>query len=63
MGGDALQPGGPSGPQWGPLIDQRGLISDELAWLEATGRRREAARTKEEIARIDTRLQELGLTP
>lgn len=45
----------------GPLIDQRGLIADELAWLEASGRRAAAARTRDEIARIDARLAELGV--
>lgn len=45
----------------GPLLDQRGLISDELAWMEATGRDREAALTRAEIARIDAELARLGV--
>ena len=47
----------------GPLIEQRGLISDELAWLEATGQHREAERTRQEIAQINGNLAELSGTP
>jgi len=45
----------------GPLIDQRGLVSDELAWLEATGRNSAAADTRAELERINARLAELGV--
>jgi hypothetical protein len=45
----------------GPLIDQKGLISDELAWAEATGRVDRAARIREEIERIDRELDRLGI--
>jgi len=47
----------------GPLVEQRGLISDELVWLEATGQRQEAERTKDEIAKINKNLAELGVAP
>ncbi len=47
----------------GPLIEQRGLISDELVWLEATGQQREAERTRQEIAQINRNLAELGGAP
>lgn len=47
----------------GPLIEQRGLISDELVWLEATGQQREAERTRHEIAQINKNLSELGGAP
>jgi hypothetical protein len=53
--------GGEAARSAGPLIDQRGLISDELAWMEATGREQEAARTRDEIARIDAELARLGV--
>lgn len=45
----------------GPLLDQRNLIADELDWLEATGRSARAARTRDEIARIDRELDRLGI--
>jgi hypothetical protein len=54
---------GPAAASAGPLIDQRGLIADELAWLEATGRERDAARTRDEIGRIDAELARLGVEP
>jgi len=43
----------------GPLLDQRGLLSDEVAWAEATGRSERARATRAEIARIDAVLQTL----
>lgn len=45
----------------GPLLDQRNLITDELSWLEATGRRDRAASTRDEIARIDRELARFGI--
>jgi hypothetical protein len=45
----------------GPLIDQRGLINDELAWLVASGRTEDAEATRREIEQIDDRLRELGV--
>jgi hypothetical protein len=45
----------------GPLIDQKGLISDELDWAEATGRADRAARIREEIEHIDQELDRLGV--
>ena len=47
----------------GPLIDQKGLISDELDWAEATGRADRAARIREEIEHIDRELARLGVLP
>jgi len=53
----------PAARSAGPLLDQRGLISDELSWLEATGRIEQAERTRLEIRRIDERLVDLGVSP
>jgi len=47
----------------GPLIDQRGLVSDELTWLESTGKDGEAAKVRDELDTIDARLRKLGIGP
>ncbi|MFN2443626.1 MAG: hypothetical protein ABR517_13175 [Thermoanaerobaculia bacterium] len=43
----------------GPLLDARGLLGEELRFLERRGREEEAARTKALIENIDQRLAEV----
>ncbi|MFA6957152.1 MAG: hypothetical protein WC538_14885 [Thermoanaerobaculia bacterium] len=45
----------------GALIDQRGLLQDEAAWLLATGRSARLESTRHEIEAIGARLRELGV--
>jgi hypothetical protein len=41
---------------FGPLIDERGLLRDEVNWALANGRDARAAATSRELAAIDVRL-------
>jgi hypothetical protein len=52
---------GPAARSAGALIDQRGLLEDEAAWLLATGRSARLESTRHEIDAIGTRLRELGV--
>lgn len=47
----------------GPLIDARSLVSQEVQWLDATGRREQAAAARAEIAAFDSALREVGVAP
>ena len=49
--------------RFGPLLDQRGLLTDELAWERATGRIEEAARTESELRAINVLLQSISARP
>ena len=49
--------------RFGPLLDQRGLLTDELAWERATGRTAQAARTENELRAINALLQSISARP
>jgi hypothetical protein len=53
----------PAAAEAGPLIDARGLLSEEWRFLERTGRLEEARATGRLIMQIDRRLAELGVEP
>lgn len=44
---------------WGPLVDQRTLLGDELAYLRGTGQPDRAAATAREIEEMDARIRAL----
>jgi hypothetical protein len=46
--------------QAGPLLDERTLLNDELAWARARGDRERAAGTMNELRAIDARLRSLS---
>jgi len=47
----------PSRARIGPLLDERRLLGDEVDYLRAAGRERDAQRTEEEIRRIDAAIR------
>jgi ABC-type bacteriocin/lantibiotic exporter with double-glycine peptidase domain len=49
--------------RFGPLLDQRGLLTDELAWERATGRLDQAAKTERELRAINALLQSTSARP
>jgi hypothetical protein len=49
--------------RFGPLLDQRGLLTDELAWERATGRVEEAQKTESELRAINALLQSSSAGP
>jgi hypothetical protein len=49
--------------RFGPLLDQRGLLTDELAWDRATGRTEQAAKTESELSAINALLQSISARP
>jgi hypothetical protein len=49
--------------RFGPLLDQRGLLTDELAWERATGRIEQAAKTENELRAINALLQSISARP
>ena len=48
--------------RWGPLVDQRRLLQDELDFLRANGRLAEARATEQEIRQVDAALGQLEKT-
>jgi hypothetical protein len=46
--------------RYGPLVDQRGLLQDEIAWARANGDDARAARTEDEVREIDRLLAAMG---
>ncbi|HUJ12903.1 MAG TPA: hypothetical protein VL284_03850, partial [Thermoanaerobaculia bacterium] len=46
--------------RFGPLVDERGLLADEVDWARATGHNARAESTSREIAAIDRLLAELN---
>ncbi|MDQ6800041.1 MAG: hypothetical protein M3041_04305 [Acidobacteriota bacterium] len=49
--------------RFGPLVDQRGLLTDELAWDRATGRTEQAAKIESELRAINDLLQSISARP
>jgi hypothetical protein len=49
--------------RFGPLLDQRGLLTDELAYERAAGDLEAAARTERELRAINSLLQSLSARP
>jgi hypothetical protein len=49
--------------RFGPLLDQRGLLSDELAWERATGRAEQAAKTENALRAVNALLQSVSARP
>jgi hypothetical protein len=49
--------------RFGPLLDQRGLLTDELQWERATGRLDQAAKTERELRAINALLQSISARP
>lgn len=46
--------------RYGPLVDQRGLLLDEIAWAHANGDDARATRTEAEVREIDRLLAAMG---
>jgi cbb3-type cytochrome oxidase subunit 3 len=46
--------------RYGPLVDQRGLLLDEIAWARANRDNARAARTEAEVREIDRLLKAMG---